>query len=66
MTNEERIAQLEMWLFEAEDDLGDLARLVEAGLARSGLPVQAREANKIAHKWEFRRNRRSVAEDSKT
>lgn len=60
MTLEEDLAQLRRWLCEAEDDLGDLARLVEAGLARQGMTVQARDANKIAHKWEFRRNRRRL------
>ena len=60
MTLEERVDELESWLLEAEDDLGDLARLVETGLARAGQTVQAREANKIAHKWEYRRNRRDL------
>lgn len=60
LTLEEKVDQLLRWLLDAEDDLGDLARLVETGLARQGLNVQAREANKIAHKWEFRRNRRRV------
>jgi len=59
---EERIDRVHRWLLETQDDLGDLARLLEAGLARQGLTVQAHEANKIAHKWEFRRNRRNRAE----
>ena len=62
MNVEERVDRMHRWLLETQDDLGDLARLVEAGLARQGLTVQAREANKIAHKWEFRRNRRNIAE----
>lgn len=61
MTLEEKVDQILRWLLDAENDLGDLARLVEAGLARQGLNVQAREANKIAHKWEFRRNRRRLS-----
>lgn len=57
---EQKVDQLLRWLWDAENDLGDLARLVETGLARQGLGVQAREANKIAHKWEFRRNKRAL------
>ena len=60
MTLEERVDEVESWLLEVEDDLGDLVRPVEIGLARAGQTFQACEAKKIAHKWAYRRSRRDL------
>lgn len=57
------VETLHQYLQEAEDDLGDLARIVEQLAALQGLGQSAQKANDIAHRWEFRRNKRTLATD---
>lgn len=54
--------QLLAWLHDAEDDLGELADIVNSMAAQQGLVSQAQRANAIAHKWIHRRSLRSSAE----
>lgn len=46
------------WLQEAEDDLGELADIVQSLAAKMGAASQAQRANAIAHKWIHRRSKR--------
>ena len=57
-----RVDLLLKWLQEAEDDLGDLAEIVEALAARQGASSYARKANDIKHRWAHRRARRQLRE----
>jgi hypothetical protein len=50
--------QLLEWLRDAEDDLGELADIVNSIAARQGMVSQAQRANDIAHKWIHRRSLR--------
>lgn len=50
--------QLLEWLREAEDDLGELADIVNSIAAQQGMVSQAQRANDIAHRWIHRRSRR--------
>lgn len=57
-----RVDLLLNWLQEAEDDLGDLAEIVEALAARQGSSSYARKANDIKHRWVHRRTQRQLRE----
>jgi hypothetical protein len=46
------------WLLDAEDDIENLARIVQWLAARAGSQDLAVAAADIAHKWEYRRNKR--------
>jgi hypothetical protein len=46
------------WLIEAENDLGDLARIVEELAASAGRDQSAGRARAIGHRWDYRRNKR--------
>lgn len=48
------------WLHEAENDLGDLARIVEELAASAGRGQLASRAQAIGHRWEYRRNKRRI------
>lgn len=48
------------WLHDAEDDLGELADIVNNIAANQGRASQAQRANAIAHKWIHRRSLRAT------
>lgn len=52
--------QLLAWLNDAENDLGELADIVNSIAANQGMASQAQRANAIAHKWIHRRSLRQT------
>lgn len=60
MILEQRVDQLLLWLHDAENDLGELADIVNSMAATQGMVSQARRANELAHKWIHRRSLRET------